>query len=67
MRKLFLVLFLLPSLVTLAQTKDITLEDIYKKATFRGEFVPATFAETKKDPVKIVDRPGKTPPAKGKE
>ncbi|HEV7780389.1 MAG TPA: hypothetical protein VGO58_03940, partial [Chitinophagaceae bacterium] len=50
MRKLFLALFLLPSLVVLAQTKDITLEDIYKKGTFRGEFVPASFAETKKDP-----------------
>lgn len=50
MRKTFLVLFLLPALSGLAQTKEITLEDIYKKGTFRGEFVPARFDETKKDP-----------------
>ena len=49
MRKLFLFLFLLP-LFASAQTKEITLEDIYKKGTFRGEFVPASFDETKKDP-----------------
>ena len=29
------------------QTKSITLEDIYKKGTFRGEFVPAVFDTTK--------------------
>lgn len=46
MRKLFLLLFLLP-LVTMAQTKQITLEDIYKKGTFRGEFVRADFGSTK--------------------
>lgn len=46
MRKLFLLLFLLP-LVTMAQTKQITLEDIYKKGTFRGEFVRADFGSAK--------------------
>ncbi|MFN8290887.1 MAG: S9 family peptidase [Chitinophagaceae bacterium] len=49
MRKLLLVLLLLP-LVTVAQKKQITLEDIYKKGTFRGEFVRADFGETSKDP-----------------
>jgi dipeptidyl-peptidase 4 len=39
MRKFLLALFVLPLFVT-AQTKQITLEDIYKKGTFRGEFVP---------------------------
>ena len=34
----------------MAQKKEITLEDIYKKGTFRGEFVPAKFDETKKEP-----------------
>ncbi len=42
MRMLFLLL-LLP-LFTLAQKKEITLDDIYKKGTFRGEYVPG-FAE----------------------
>ncbi|MEO5947184.1 MAG: S9 family peptidase [Chitinophagaceae bacterium] len=46
MRKLFLLLFFLP-FVTLAQTKQITLEDIYKKGTFRGEFVKADFGSAK--------------------
>ncbi len=45
MRKLFLLLFLLPLIVS-AQTKEITLEDIYKKGTFRGEFVPGFAGET---------------------
>src|SRR5262245_47585293 len=38
MRKLFVLLFLLPVLA-IAQKKQITLEDIYKNGTFRGEFV----------------------------
>ncbi len=46
MRKLLLLLFLLP-LFTMAQTKQITLEDIYKKGTFRGESVRADFGTTK--------------------
>ncbi|MBI3138847.1 MAG: S9 family peptidase [Sphingobacteriales bacterium] len=49
MRKLFMLLLLLP-FVAMAQTKPITLEDIYKKGTFRGEFVPAVFDNTKKEP-----------------
>jgi dipeptidyl-peptidase 4 len=39
MRKFLLALFVWPLFAT-AQTKQITLEDIYKKGTFRGEFVP---------------------------
>lgn len=49
MRKLFALLLLLP-LLSVAQKKQISLEDIYKKGTFRGEFVPADFGQTKKDP-----------------
>jgi len=49
MRKLFLLLFLLP-LLSLAQTKEITLEDIYKKGTFRGEQVRPDFGQPNKDP-----------------
>jgi dipeptidyl-peptidase-4 len=45
MRKFFLFLFLLP-LFASAQTKEITLEDIYKKGTFRSEFVPGFAGET---------------------
>jgi dipeptidyl-peptidase 4 len=43
MRKLLLFLLFLP-LLTIAQKKQITLEDLYKKGTFRSEFVPG-FAE----------------------
>ncbi|MBK9465768.1 MAG: DPP IV N-terminal domain-containing protein [Chitinophagaceae bacterium] len=49
MRKRFLFFFLLP-VFAIAQTKEITLEDIYKKGTFRGEFVPSSFDASKKDP-----------------
>ena len=45
MRKFFVVLFLLPTLV-FAQKKQITLEDIYKKGTFRGEIVPGFTGES---------------------
>ena len=45
MRKLFLLLFILP-LFAATQTKQITLEDIYKKGTFRGEVVPGFAGET---------------------
>lgn len=45
MRKIFFFLFLLP-LMAIAQQKQITLEDIYKKGTFRGEFVPGFAGET---------------------
>ncbi len=50
MRRLLLFLFLLP-LAALSQKKEITLEDIYKKGTFRGEPVRADFGQPKKDPV----------------
>lgn len=49
MRKLLFLLLFSP-LVVMAQTKEITLDDIYKKGTFRGEFVQAVFDNTKKDP-----------------
>ncbi len=49
MRKLFLLFFLLPVLAV-AQKKQITLEDIYKKGTFRGENVRADFGQINKDP-----------------
>ncbi len=44
MRKFLVLLFLLPVLA-IAQKKAITLEDIYKKGTFRGEFVPGFAGE----------------------
>ena len=50
MRKLLAFLFILPALA-FAQQKEITLEDIYKKGTFRGEFVRADFGEKSTDPV----------------
>jgi dipeptidyl-peptidase-4 len=49
MRKLFVLLFLLP-LLAIAQKKQITLEDIYKKGTFRGEVVATDFGELSTDP-----------------
>lgn len=49
MRKLLFIFLLLPVLAV-AQKKEITLEDIYKKGTFRGEPVRADFGETSKDP-----------------
>lgn len=49
MRKL-LLLFLLAPLFTYAQKKQITLEDIYKKGTFRGEPVRVTWGEGIVDP-----------------
>lgn len=49
MRKIFWLLALMP-LGVFSQTKSITLEDIYKKGTFRGEFVPAVFDSTQKEP-----------------
>lgn len=43
MKRILFALLFLP-LLTIAQTKEITLEDIYKKGTFRSEAVPG-FAE----------------------
>lgn len=48
MRTLLLILFFLP-LVTIAQNKKITLEDLYKKGTFRGEYVPGFEEEDNSD------------------
>ena len=49
MRKLFILLLILP-VFAIGQKKQITLEDIYKKGTFRGEFVRADFGAVSKDP-----------------
>lgn len=49
MRNFFLLLVLLP-LLSVAQKKQITLEDIYKKGTFRGEYVAANFDKPSTDP-----------------
>ncbi len=61
MRKL-LVLFLFVPVLAIAQKKQITLEDIYKKGTFRNEFVPG-FAELPLDsiidPQSVMDAAGK--------
>ena len=61
MRSLLLALLFLP-LFSIAQKKQITLEDIYKKPTFRGEFVPGFITETDDslfDPKDILDANGK--------
>jgi dipeptidyl-peptidase 4 len=49
MQKILYLLLFIP-LFTIAQNKQITLEDIYKKGTFRGESVPG-FAELPLDSV----------------
>ncbi|HKO82404.1 MAG TPA: S9 family peptidase, partial [Chitinophagaceae bacterium] len=49
MRKLFVLLFLLP-LLSIAQKKQITLDDIYKKGTFKGEYIAADFGKQSTDP-----------------
>lgn len=49
MRKISFFFLLLPFLAT-AQSKEITLEDIYKKGTFVGERIPAVFDNSRKDP-----------------
>ncbi len=54
MRNLLVLFFLLPVLA-IAQTKPITLEDIYKKGTFRGEFVPGFGGEDIESIVKAED------------
>ncbi len=62
MKKVLLFLFLLP-LFSVAQNKQITLEDIYKKGTFRGEPVPGFAVEDNSslfDAKEIKDESGKT-------
>ena len=44
MRGVFLFLLFIP-ILTIAQKKKITLEDIYKKGIFRGEYVPGFASE----------------------
>lgn len=60
MRILFLFLFL--PFLALAQKKQITMEDIYKKGTFRGEYIPG-FAVASDDslfnPSDVKDEAGK--------
>ncbi len=61
MKKLILVIFFLPLLAS-AQKKQITLEDIYKKAVFRGEFTPGFITQTDDslfDPKDVTDTSGK--------
>lgn len=61
MRSLLCLLFFLP-LLTFAQKKKITLEDIYKKGTFRGEFVPGFTTASDAalfNPNDVVDASGK--------
>src|SRR5215204_2522247 len=56
------VLFLLVPFLTIAQKKQLTLEDIYKKNTFRSEFVPGFITPTEDhlfDPQEVVDPSGK--------
>ncbi|MET0465091.1 MAG: S9 family peptidase [Chitinophagaceae bacterium] len=59
----FICLLLLAPLFSLAQKKQITLEDIYKKGTFRGEAVRPEFASAVKAPEpdlsKATDESGK--------
>ena len=66
MRKL-IFLFLLVPIFSVAQKKQIALEDIYKKGTFRGEYVAADFNKSSTDPKlpdelkdengKLIDKP----------
>jgi dipeptidyl-peptidase 4 len=61
MRSLFLLFFFIP-LLTIAQKQKITLEDIYKKPTFRGEYVPGFEKDDDAqlfDPASITDALGK--------
>ena len=45
----FLAVLVLSASTLFAQQKQITLEDIYRKGTFRAEVVPAIFDSTKKE------------------
>ena len=49
MRKFFVLLFLLP-LLSIAQKKQVTLDDIYKTGTFRVEYVAPDFGKKSTDP-----------------
>lgn len=54
MRKIVLFLSILPLLAT-SQQKQITLEDIYKKGTFKGEVVPGFTVKTMDSLVQAAD------------
>jgi dipeptidyl-peptidase 4 len=61
MRKLLFFLLFIP-LLSIAQKKQITLDDLYKKGTFSGESVPGFSAESNDslfDPKDIRDESGK--------
>ena len=61
MRSLFLFIFFIP-LLTIAQKQKITLEDIYKKPTFRGEYVAGFEKDDDEklfDPATVTDASGK--------
>ena len=61
MRSLLLTLFFIP-LLAIAQKKQITIEDIYQKGTFRGEVVRGFESEDHSslfDPKAILDEKGK--------
>jgi dipeptidyl-peptidase-4 len=58
----FVLLFLILPFLTIAQKKQVTLEDIFKKNTFRGEFVPGFVTDTEDhlfNPQGVVDASGK--------
>jgi dipeptidyl-peptidase-4 len=58
----FVLLFLILPFLTIAQKKQVTLEDIFKKNTFRGEFVPGFVTDTEDhlfNPQDVVDASGK--------
>ncbi len=61
MRSILLFLFFIP-LLTIAQKQKITLEDIYKKPTFRGEYVPGFGKDDDEqlfDPSSVTEASGK--------
>jgi dipeptidyl-peptidase-4 len=61
MRNIFFLLFFIP-LLTLAQKKQITLEDIYKKGTFRSEYFNGFAGQSVDslfDPMNVIDETGK--------
>ncbi|MFL5809444.1 MAG: S9 family peptidase, partial [Flavisolibacter sp.] len=61
MRRVLLALLFLP-LFTIAQKKQITLDDLFKKSTFQGEYVPGFVAPSDDslfDPKDVIDASGK--------
>ncbi|MBL7745532.1 MAG: S9 family peptidase [Chitinophagaceae bacterium] len=46
MRKIFFLIIILVPLLSIAQKKQITLDDLYRKGTFRGEIIPGFAGET---------------------